>query len=77
MLFDGGEGNRSYLFGTVVVECDMYLCDLRSNMCNSSFHSGLNPSSATLFTTWFRTTVAISLQKAASLVRSNSLKTLL
>ena len=33
----------------------MYLCDLRSKMCNSSFHSGLNPSSATLFTTWFRT----------------------
>ena len=30
----------------------MYLCDLCSNMCNTSFHSGLNPSSATLFTTW-------------------------
>ncbi len=34
----------------------------------------LNPSSATLFTIGFRTTVATSLQKAASLVRSNRLK---
>ena len=52
----------------------MYLCDLRSNMCNSSFHSGLNPSSATLFTIRFRTTVATPLQKAAPLVRSNRFK---
>ena len=49
-----------------------------SNMCNSLFqlfcHPGLNPSSATLFTIGFRTTVATSLQKAAPLVRSNRLK---
>ena len=34
----------------------------------------LNPSSATLFTIRFRTTVATPLQKAAPLVRSNRLK---
>ena len=52
----------------------MYLCDLCSNMCNRSFQPGLNPSSATLFSTSSRTTGATPLQKAAPLVRSNRLK---
>ena len=52
----------------------MYLCNLRSNMCNSSFHSGLNPSFATLFSTSARTIVASSLQKEGPFGSNNRLK---
>ena len=52
----------------------VYLCNLRSNMCNSSFHSGLHPSFATLFSTSSRTIVASSLQKEGPFGSNNRFK---
>ena len=54
--------------------CSLYLCNLRSNMCNRSFQPGLHPSFATLFSTSSRTIVASSLQKEGPFGSNNRLK---
>ena len=52
----------------------LYLCNLRSNMCNRSFQPGLHPSFATLFSTSSRTIVASSLQKEGPFGSNNRFK---